>query len=77
MSEECQSELVKMREALGLTQKDIATELGVTEQTVRNWEHGRSVPKLTIPQVKLLCKLLQRSLEEMPDSFGDIKIESA
>lgn len=66
-----------MREVLGLTQKDIADELGVTEQTVRNWEHGRSVPKLTIPQMKRLCRLLQRPLEEMPDSFGNVKTESA
>ncbi len=77
MSEECKSELVKMREALGLTQKDIADELGITEQTVRNWEHGRSVPKLTIPQMKRLCRLLNRSLDEMPDSFGYVKTQSA
>jgi DNA-binding XRE family transcriptional regulator len=77
MGEECHSELVKMRESLGLTQKDIADELGVTEQTVRNWEHGRSIPKLTIPQVKRLCILLKRPLEDIPDSFGSAKTQSA
>jgi DNA-binding XRE family transcriptional regulator len=74
---ESQSELVNMRDALGLTQKEIADELGVTEQTVRNWEHGRSVPKLTIPQTKRLCRLLRKSLEDLPDSFGPPKAESA
>jgi DNA-binding XRE family transcriptional regulator len=65
-----ESNLVKIRERLDLTQKEVADALGVTEQTVRNWEHGRAVPKLTIPQMKALCRLLQCSLEEVPDYLG-------
>lgn len=59
-----------LRKELELTQKDIADALGVTEQTVRNWEQGNSVPKLTIAQMKTLCRLLKRPIEEMPDNFG-------
>ena len=61
---------MQLRQEMELTQKDIADALGVTEQTVRNWEQGKAVPKLTIPQTKILCRLLQRSIEELPDSFG-------
>lgn len=74
---EPKSELVKMREELGLTQKEVADALGVTEQTVRNWEHGRSIAKLTVPQMKRLCALVRKPIEEIPDNFGPIKAQSA
>lgn len=64
------SVLGKLRQELNLTQKQIADELGVTEQTVRNWEQGKVSPKLTIPQMKVLCRLLQRSIEDVPDDLG-------
>ncbi|QYO63045.1 helix-turn-helix transcriptional regulator [Leptolyngbya sp. 7M] len=65
-----ESVLVSLRKELDLTQKDIADALDVTEQTVRNWEQGKSTPKLTIPQMKTLCRLLQRPIEDIPDDFG-------
>lgn len=65
-----ESNLVKLREKRDLTQKKIAETLGVTEQTVRNWEQGKAVPKLTIAQTKALCRLLNLSIEELPDSLG-------
>jgi DNA-binding XRE family transcriptional regulator len=65
-----ESNLVKLREQLELTQKDIADALGVTEQTVRNWEHGKAVPRLTIPQMKILCRLLKCPIEDVPDNLG-------
>lgn len=64
------SKLVKLRTRLSLTQKDLATALGVTEQTVRNWEHGKANPRLSIRQVKELCRLLECSIEELPECFG-------
>jgi DNA-binding XRE family transcriptional regulator len=57
--------LLKRRE-LGLTQDDVAEALGISGQTVSNWERGRSIPTLTIDQVKTLCKLLRCSLEDIP-----------
>ena len=35
-------ELKAMRSARGWTQKNISAELGVTTQTIMNWEHGRA-----------------------------------
>ncbi|MEM9815549.1 MAG: helix-turn-helix transcriptional regulator [Cyanobacteria bacterium P01_D01_bin.6] len=64
------SVFVQLRKKMGLSQKTVAQELEVNEQTVRNWEHGRTVPTLTIPQMKRLCKLLQLPIEAIPDKFG-------
>ncbi len=31
-----------LREQRGITQKELASAIGKTETTIRNWEHGRS-----------------------------------
>jgi DNA-binding transcriptional regulator YiaG len=64
------SNLVILRQRFELTQRDLADALGVTEQTVRNWEQGKAIPRLTIPQTKILCRLLHCGIDELPDSFG-------
>jgi DNA-binding XRE family transcriptional regulator len=40
--------------------------VGVTDQTVSNWEAGRFEPRLTISQMQALCRVLQCSLDELP-----------
>jgi DNA-binding XRE family transcriptional regulator len=64
------SNLVMLRAEFEITQKQLADALGVTEQTIRNWEQGKAIPRLTISQMKVLCRVFRRSIEEMPDSFG-------
>lgn len=64
------STLVQLRERVGLTQEALASQLGVTDHTVRNWEKGRSEAKLTLKQFKLLCRVLGCTYEELPDSFS-------
>ncbi|NET36887.1 MAG: helix-turn-helix transcriptional regulator [Cyanothece sp. SIO1E1] len=66
------SVFVNLREKLGLTQKQVAEAVGVTEQTIRNWEHGKVVPKLSVPQMKRLCEVLRLPIEEVPDYFGPV-----
>ena len=59
--------LKQRRESLNLTQQQVADELGVTVTTVKNWEAGRHIPKLYLPQTKALCDLLRLSLDELVD----------
>jgi DNA-binding XRE family transcriptional regulator len=63
-------ELMRLRKRLGLTQKQVADAISVTDQTVSNWEAGRFEPRLTISQMQALCRVLQCSLDELP-SFTD------
>lgn len=66
------SYLAKLRRDLNLTQRQIAEVLGVTVETINNWEVGLSEPKLTIRQVKSLLGVLQCSLDDLPDDLGSI-----
>lgn len=64
------SSLMRLRTLRFITQKQLADALGVTENTVANWERGRAVPKLTPAQFKTLLKVLQITADELPDNFG-------
>lgn len=70
MVEKFQSPLMRFRTLRGITQQQLADAMGVSRTTVMNWETGRAIPKLTIPQVKILCKTLQIPLDQIPDDFG-------
>jgi DNA-binding transcriptional regulator YiaG len=67
--QEQESVLVRLRRTRNLTQKHVADALGVTVQTVSNWEVGRAEPKLTIRQFRALLKVLQCSIDDLPDNF--------
>lgn len=64
------SPLMKLRVQQFLTQKELADALAVTETTVRNWESGRSIPKLTPVQYKKLLEILKITSDQLPDQFG-------
>jgi transcriptional regulator with XRE-family HTH domain len=57
--------LKQRREALNLTQRQIALALDVTVTTVQNWEADRHIPKLYPVQMKALCDLLKLTLDEL------------
>lgn len=44
--------LVALRSYLGVTQKQLAYTIGVTSETIRNWE--KTSPKLSLKQSKIL-----------------------
>ena len=59
-------EIRPLRERLGLTQRDFAALLGVCEDSVSNWETGRSNPqRLTWP---VLEELRARTVKAPPVS---------
>lgn len=59
---------MKLRERVGLTQRELAQSLGVTVTTISAWENGRHEPKLTILQVKQLMEVLDCSLEDLAEA---------
>jgi transcriptional regulator with XRE-family HTH domain len=59
-----QEKLVAFRQALGLSQKEVARTLGVDPSTVRNWEAGRHRPT-------------KRSCETIQEFFNDLNLDKA
>ncbi|HEY9598477.1 MAG TPA: helix-turn-helix transcriptional regulator [Cyanophyceae cyanobacterium] len=59
--------LLLLREQAGLTQKELGNILGVSDQTVCNWETGARLLKLTIKQTLILCDALNCSLHDLSD----------
>lgn len=64
------SPLKWLRNRVGLSQSDLAVVLGVSRTTITHWETGRKKPELEIWQTKALCKALQVTLDELPNSFA-------
>jgi DNA-binding XRE family transcriptional regulator len=61
--------LTRLREKSGLTQRQMGELLGVTDQTVSNWERGVKAMKLTVKQTRLLCRLFNCTIEELDDQL--------
>jgi transcriptional regulator with XRE-family HTH domain len=59
--------LKQRREALNVTQRQIALELDVTVTTVQNWEADRHIPKLYPKQMKALCDILKFTVEDLAE----------
>ncbi len=55
----------QLRQKVGLRAEDVAVKLGIAVSTVRNWEQGRTIPKMRVDQFALLCQLYQCSIEEL------------
>lgn len=58
-----------LRKHLHLTQREVAEAIGVDDQTISNWEQGKSKPKLDPAQTFALCTILQCSLEELASAM--------
>jgi transcriptional regulator with XRE-family HTH domain len=72
-SQESESLLKKLREEAGLSQEGLARIIGVASATISRWERGASPAMMTVPQMKALCKVFGKSIEELPDEFGPPK----
>jgi DNA-binding transcriptional regulator YiaG len=60
---------IGLREVAGLTQTQIAAELGLTVRTINDWEEKRSQPKLVPSQFKHLMLAYQCTLDELVAAF--------
>jgi predicted transcriptional regulator len=58
-------DLRALRERAGLRITNVAHELKCAESSIRNWEKGRTTPKLEVWQVFYLRKLYQCTEEEL------------
>lgn len=66
------SRIAQFREEKGLTQLELAQLLGVTENTVANWEKGRSSLDWIIRVINL-CKIFQCTPEQLIEYVPDTK----
>ena len=58
MADNQDKNLVKeIRQKLGLTQKSLAEMLGVSENTVQNWEYGKPIPQTKHQKLRELATL--------------------
>lgn len=65
------SPLAMLRKIRGnITQEELGDVIGVTGNTVARWERGEVQPRLAPFQVKKLCKFLNITIDELPDSFA-------
>ena len=66
-----------VRDRAGVSQKQIANELGLSVQTVGNWEGGRSNPSLDPVQTQKLCQMLGVTLNELATAFaGEMEVQA-
>lgn len=56
-------EILRRRKAMGMTQEELASRMGVSRQSVAKWETGQSSPD--IDRLALLRDVLQTSLDDL------------
>ena len=72
------SPLAMLRKIRGdITQEELAGALKVSANTVSRWELGKVTPKLELWQVKKLCKTLNITIDELPESFAPQPINNS
>lgn len=64
--------LKTLRKHLGLSQAELATALGVRRASISDWERGIYRPSLTIEQMQILDRLLQRAGLTIHDLSPDV-----
>ena len=60
-----QATLMDLRTRAGLTRREVANALGITEKTIYVWETSDNPPKMTVFQVQKLLEILGCTLDEL------------
>lgn len=61
-------DMKELRQQSGLKAEEVAVKLDIAVSTVRNWEQGRTLPKMRVDQFANLCKLYSCTIEELEQS---------
>ena len=61
----------ELRERAELRTVDVASKIGIAESSVRNWEKGRTIPRLRVDQTAALCRLYKCSIEELEQAVKE------
>ena len=64
--------IVKYREKMGYSQKELAKQLGVTPSRISNWEQGANCP--TIDILFEVCKILHVSINDIYGVYTDSNV---
>lgn len=67
--DELKSRIAELRDRVGLTQRELASEVGVTETTIANWERGRRAIEF-IDKLIRLCDTLHCDIRDLIDRPG-------
>jgi len=59
-----------LREELDMTQAEFAVTIGIDPSTVSRCERGIAEPTFTMLQIKKLCSLVGKSVDQLPDYLG-------
>lgn len=61
----------ELRERKKLRLIDVAYRLGISETSVRNWEHGRAIPRLTFEQTEALLSLYDCTVADLKHALAE------
>ncbi len=68
IEESNQVTLMELRNRAGLTRRQVAAELGLTEKTIYVWETSLNPPRMTVAQVQRLIEILNCSMDELVEA---------
>lgn len=58
-------DMKELRQKAGLRAEEVAAHIGVAHSSIRNWEQGRTIPKLRVDQIGSLLKLYNCSFDDL------------
>ena len=67
-----QDRIKTIRKTLGLTLNEFANRIGISNQAVSHWEHGRPVPE---SRIRSICQIFNINEEWLRNGVGDMFLE--
>lgn len=69
------NKIIELRKKKNLTQEQLAEKLGVTRQTLSNWENNITSPDLN--QASMLCQILKIDIRDLLDNNIEIDVKKS